>query len=131
MPITTQWDNEDKTVIYQQYVGKWTLDDFRATIDTTYDLINSTDQLASIDIIADVSQSQFPDREIFSVAEYYKEKKHHKQGMYVIVGSNTILAAMRMITRVARVLIPQARTVQFAPTVEKARKYLQQRLDSL
>ncbi|MDQ7025241.1 MAG: hypothetical protein Q9P01_04105 [Anaerolineae bacterium] len=131
MPITVRWDNEKQTIIYQQYVGQWTLDDLRASFDVTYDLINSTDQLTVIHIIADVSESQFPNREIFSVAEYYKEKKHPKQGIYVVVGSNTILSGMRMITRVARVLIPQAQTVQFAPTVEKARIYLQQKANSV
>jgi hypothetical protein len=30
MPITVSWDNEEKTIVRQTYIGKWTWDEFYA-----------------------------------------------------------------------------------------------------
>ena len=41
MGFSANWDNDEKTILRQLYIDRWTVDDFIACTDKTYRLLNN------------------------------------------------------------------------------------------
>lgn len=126
MGIHLIWDNEEKTVLRHIYEGEWTLEDLHAMIDSTYKWIDTVGHSQIVNIIADLSQSATPPSKVLSASRHYRSKRHARQGIQVIVGSSLRLTFMKIITQAAMAIVPQARNVRFADTVEEARQIIQE-----
>lgn len=124
MSIQLNWCNEEKTILCHNYEGTWTLEDLHNMIDKSYSLIDSVGHAGIVDIIADVSQSQTPPGKLLSVSRHYRSKRHERQGIQVVVGTSLRLSFMKIITQTAMAIIPQARNVRFASTVEEAHQII-------
>lgn len=127
MAIRLSWENEEKTILRHLYEGEWTLEDLHKMIDTTYEWIDSVGHLMLVDIIADLTQSASPPSKILSANRHYRNKRHEQQGIQVIVGSSLRLTFMKIITQSLMSIIPEARNVRFASTVEEAHRIIREK----
>lgn len=124
MGIKISWSNDEKTLMLHEYQGVWTLEDMVAHIDETHEIIDTIQHEQEIDIIADVRLSSRPPKNLVSIVRYYREKRHPRQGIQVIVGTAFIFSIIKMITNVSSRLIPQAGQVHFVDNLEEAYAYL-------
>jgi hypothetical protein len=58
MPVTVTWDNPSRTILLQQFSGRWTWDEFyRVTYDQTRHLMFSEPH--TVHVIADIEHSSY------------------------------------------------------------------------
>ncbi|MFZ4815662.1 MAG: hypothetical protein ACOYL5_14080 [Phototrophicaceae bacterium] len=55
MTLEIRWYDDSKTIIYQRYVGDWTLEETYQMIDITYTMMMSVTHL--VDVITDMSKA--------------------------------------------------------------------------
>lgn len=59
MPITVQWDSEEKSVVHYAFEGKWTWDEYHAAIAQAFEMVKDLPYV--VNMILDFTQSSvFP-----------------------------------------------------------------------
>ena len=88
MPVTIDWDNEEKTVVRMGLDGNWTWDEVYPASQEGYAMLESVDYV--VDVIMDMRQSRgIPNSSIFH-ARNTMGKRHPRTGLTVFVGANTL-----------------------------------------
>jgi hypothetical protein len=118
MPITAEWDNEEKTLIRQTYSGRWTWDDVRMTIDKCQQMLDSVDH--KVNFISDLRQSQtmLPPGATVQFSWLSNYLRHPKMGKSVIVGASEFIRIFGGIFTSAHRGI--AEQIIFASTLDEA-----------
>ena len=122
MPVTVEWDNEEKTVVRMRLDGNWTWDEVYPASQEGYAMLESVSYV--VDLIMDMRQSRgIPNSSIFH-ARNTIGKRHPRTGLTVFVGANTLFFTIwRVFNRVyASLRVEQQFT--FADKIEEAREML-------
>ena len=122
MAITAEWDNEEKTIIRQTYVGYWTWDDIQGMVEACQQMLDSVDH--KVNFISDLRQSQtmLPPGVTAQFSWLTNYLRHPKMGKSVIVGASEFIRVFGNIFISAHRGI--AEDIVFAPTLEEAQAIL-------
>ena len=116
------WDNEDKTVVLQQYVGEATKDDLYQLATKSSKMLSAVEQ--TVHLIIDERRMNF----VFNSADMaYMEKTTPKnQGACVMVVLEANLHYKTVVQKIGRRIGPNAfREPYFVTSIEDARAFLQ------
>jgi ABC-type glycerol-3-phosphate transport system substrate-binding protein len=132
MSVELYWDNDERTVMLLEFEGAWTWDELFATLARAK---KAGDQAGGeIGAIINVTGGvRFPGGSLLNAHSFDNAKKllalsDGKAGPMVVAGADGLMrTAFETMTR----LNPQATgSVHFVPTLDAARAYLAQRLDT-
>ncbi|GAB4516107.1 MAG: hypothetical protein OHK0046_20790 [Anaerolineae bacterium] len=116
MPLTAEWDNEEKTVILLTFSGRWSLDELYFLLD---DIIRLSDEVPHmVDHIVDVRNTRLVPESIFSIRGRLERRTPANSGDNVVVGANMLI---QRIAGIFSQVVPQVGKVYFAATLEDAR----------
>lgn len=116
MPVTTQWENEGKTIIRSIYSGDVVLEDYFNAIDDTVALMNEVSHM--VDCINDRTDVRSGPANVSSALRYGQTKMPDHHGIDVIVKGTGFT---RAILRIAQIVAPRlAKDVYYADSVDEA-----------
>lgn len=116
MPINLSWSGDEKRILIQEFVGKWSLDDYYASLKMLVDEVRAQEH--QVHIIADLRKSGPLPPSILSVRSFLEKSLLPNQGTIVIVGGNSLLVTF---IDIIRPFAPHfVRSVAFAKTPEMA-----------
>lgn len=125
MNVNIHWRDEQRTILYQNFNGPWTVDDYYRTVDHTYDLMNQVDH--PVDIIADFSANAAAFCHLLAAAgkaeANQQARVHRNQRRIVVVGGGTYMKSLLNMGR--RVAPHLMRNLFQADTLEEAHATLQ------
>jgi hypothetical protein len=120
MPIQLFWDNDDKTILIQQYEGRWTVEDYYGLVDDFS--VKCAEVPHTVHVIANLIGSSMPPGQMLSGIQYALKKYPPNTGVLVYVKMNRV---MNMFLELARQLSPRfAQFVYAADTLEEARQLI-------
>lgn len=116
MPISVRWDNEGKSCIYYEIVGRWTWDEFNAVYEDVYAMLDTVSH--TVDAIVDLRESQLLPQNTLTEVRRLTFQQHENGGITVFITDNGLAHTLFMIlTGVLR----QAKTIfRIARTVDEA-----------
>ena len=88
MPITVQWDNEEKTIIYYTFDGAWTWDEFYAVYRDVYAMLDTVQH--PVHAIVDLRSSRLLPRDTLTQMRRLTYEQHENGGMTVFITSNPL-----------------------------------------
>jgi hypothetical protein len=91
MPVNIEWDNEAKTIIRMEYVGRWTWDELYAATAKSRVMLDEISHKA--DFIHDWLHSEGVPSNVLVHARNLIEKRHPHVGIVVLVWSNPLIKA--------------------------------------
>src|SRR5262245_51796 len=92
MPVNIYWDNEEKTIVRMEYVGRWTWEELFTATTQSHTML---DEVAhKVDFIHVWLQSDGMPPSVLVHAKNLIEKRHPNVGVVVLVWSNTLIKAM-------------------------------------
>lgn len=96
MPACVGWDNEQKTIIRQQFFGDWTFEDY---VTSSTELQRLTASMPhTVNVIVDYTESKTYPRKILAAAQTLSRNFPVNEGVVMIVqGPPYILAAFEVI----------------------------------
>ena len=123
MPVTVEWDNEDKTII-RVTMGEYTWDDIESSSRQEQEMLDGINH--KVDFIVDITSTKIPKDVLanfqkFAAAPPYT---HTNAGLVVIVGANRFHATITEIF--GKVHKPLADKLAMASTVEEAYEIITQ-----
>jgi hypothetical protein len=126
MPVTTQWDNPEQTVIRMDFVGRWTWDEFFAANSQLMRLFASVPHI--VDILVDNTQNQLllPEGTMARARKVFGDAPPNR-GFMVIVGAN---ALVRMFFPLYQKIYGEQTgmpEIIFMAALDEARAYIYQR----
>lgn len=89
MPITVDWDNEEKTIIRWQFLAKWTWDDYYAALQVSRQI--SRQESYMLDIIVDMRDSKSLPSHLFTHAQNALQANEINVGTIVVIGVTPLL----------------------------------------
>ncbi|MBI5668525.1 MAG: hypothetical protein HZC41_11015 [Chloroflexi bacterium] len=123
MPITLDWDNDDKTILLERFISPWTIEEYYRLIDDEAALMAQVSH--PVHLILDGSQSPLAPRQMFTGIQYALKRLPPNQGLIVFVRANRLL---QLFIEVARQMSPQiAQATCYARSVEEARRLIAER----
>lgn len=125
MPVTIDWDSDDKTIVRMEMIGFWTWKEADAGARQGYDLLQSVDY--EVGVIIDFSRSTSMPPYALQNARRMIQHRHPRTGLTVFVGTNTLFLALWNVFARIYTLFAQRQNSVFAPTVAEARDILMKR----
>jgi hypothetical protein len=123
MPITTDWDNPEKTIIRYHYGGKWNLTEFYAAFETAHKMIDTVNH--QVHLIIDVRNSNILPNGVLSQGRTAANRaKHPNQGIIVIVGASGLIRGMFDVFKKLYGRNVDINSYKFASSLEEAHKIL-------
>jgi hypothetical protein len=92
MPVTIQWDNEEKSIVRMQYVGRWTWEELYAATTQSHTMLDEVDH--KVDFIHDWLKSNAIPANAIVHSKNLIEKRHPNVGIVVLVWTNPVIKAM-------------------------------------
>lgn len=89
MPIEVKWDNNEKTLIRWNFMGRWTAQQLRETIQKSNDWINAQDH--TVNHIIDLSQTEGVPPNIINEARNAMRLMPENLGHVVMIGKGGII----------------------------------------
>ncbi|MCA9912945.1 MAG: hypothetical protein KC496_06335 [Anaerolineae bacterium] len=124
MAITVRWLNEDHNCLVVAYNDFWTLEEFKQTVDISYELMDSVTH--TVHIIQDVSHMKGLPRNVLSLAQYTEGRSHPRRGKTYLV---SLPMPAAILLDVAKLLAPHAtRDFVHTSTLQEAIELLQAQL---
>ncbi|MDZ4670897.1 MAG: hypothetical protein SH821_08510 [Phototrophicales bacterium] len=120
MGFSANWDNDEKTILRQLYIDRWTVDDFIACTDKTYRLLNNIPH--TVHVLIDLSQATRTPANILSAMRYAEERVNDNVGQVVVVGADDF--AKEIFSPAKRIAPNATRTMIFVETLPEAYDYL-------
>lgn len=120
--IAVAWRDPSHTVLVQDFNTRWTLDDYFATVERTYAMIDTVDH--PVDVIVDVSGDPASASRLIAAAGEAANatsgaRVHRNQRLMVVVGGGQM---MRTVVQMADRYAPRiAATLFAADTLDEAR----------
>ena len=116
MPITLRWNDNDKSVIIQEFVGKWSLDEYYESLNLLLGEVR--EQPHPVHMVADLRKSSALPPGILSVRSFLEKSMLENQGLIVIIGGNALLMTF---IDIIRPFAPHfVKSVSFAKSLEAA-----------
>jgi hypothetical protein len=116
MPITSEWYDEGKTILYIRYDGNWTLEDYYENFGIANDLIQSVDH--NVVTIIDFSTSGTIPVQFLSVGNH-SERSRAKNSIQIVVFG--ITRYMEVLAGLFQRLFPNAtRGLKIVGSLEEA-----------
>ncbi len=119
MPVSVQWDNPEKTIIYARY-ERWSWDDFYSALSQCTELSATVDH--RVDIICDLVDSVVPKGGTISHAAATLKQDNYRGGIIVLVTPNRFVQALTQMT--SRVLPDFKKKYRIVSTLESARELI-------
>ncbi len=92
MPIHLEWGNPEKTILFENLDGEWTLSDVYAMLDDCEKMVSSV--MHRVDIIADLSNSHFSSGNLLTALSRAQRTQPPNVGLIIAVKANRYLKAM-------------------------------------
>ncbi len=89
MPISVEWDNEDKTAIRITYLDRWTWEENQQARQQTLDMIATVNHI--VHTIHDMRQSHGLPTDIITQARKRIQKKHPQVGLIIVIGNKSFV----------------------------------------
>jgi hypothetical protein len=121
MRMTTQWDNEEKTILRVTYHPEWTWDDLEGNLPLEEKYLDSVDH--RVDVIADFRGTRLPLGAISRLPKIAQSPPytHRNSGKVVMVGSP---AFMKEVVGIYKRVYGQASRLTMVTNLEEARALL-------
>ncbi len=120
MGVSTQWDNEEKTVIRYVYEGRWTWDEYYPAHQEAREMTKSVEHI--VHVIVDVRNSTLLPKGALTHSRSALDNKPANEGITVIVGANFFIQVM---ANAARRIDPEpCKRYRFGSTIEEAHALL-------
>lgn len=129
MTITLGWDNPEQTRILWTYGENWSWEDFHQCLDELDHMLHSA-QPRLVDIIFDTQQSFPPTKGPLMFSEWSNAISRAPANLNMMVVCNGIPFALSMAKIYGKVIASKGRIMLTAPTVEDARRIIEQRRQS-
>ncbi len=119
MPVSIQWDNADKTIIYARY-ERWSWDDFYNAVKESANLSLTVEH--QVDIIAHLTDSVIPKGSAFSHSGAALKQNNDKLGLIVVVTSNRFILSLMQAS--SRIVPGWQKKYRISSTLENARELI-------
>ena len=120
MPITSIWDNNEKTVLRHVYDGSWTWNDFKANLLKSRAMLDGIQH--KVDLIIDTRNGKLlPDGGVGSL-HTLRGGNHPNLGKTVLVGSNLFIS--RLYGAFHRAYSDNEHALALAPSLEVGRRMI-------
>lgn len=127
MPVSIAWDHAEKRVLRQVFVGRWTVEEYRALVERTHKLMRGIK--GTVHLILDGRESEGAPTALLSTARFVDEKVTANQGITVIVA---VRPETRTIIEAARKIAPNAtRKLFYTESLEDAHTLIREHDPSL
>jgi hypothetical protein len=125
LPVTAQWDDEEKSTIHLRFEGRWTWDEFHTTFATYIKWLDESPH--KVDFIADMLHSRGLPSGALQQVKRLADMNHPNSDLTVYVGMGGFLQALgqafiRIYPRSA-----EKYKFEFASTIEEARAKIARR----
>lgn len=99
MPVSVQWDNESKTIIYYEFSGKWTWVEYREAINTAVQMVEDLPYI--VNMILDFRNTGFlPENALSVFGSSVKKPAKDFDLAVVVTNSSFIIAVHKMFQRI-------------------------------
>ncbi len=116
MPVTMDWDNQERTIIRVTFEGKWDISDIHRMINKGVSMVETVHH--KVDGIFDFTHSIFSPKNLLSTVDRIESTHSPNDRMVIIVNANIYI---RSIIKVARVLAPKTFAhLHFVTSIEAA-----------
>ena len=116
MPITSEWYNDERTIIWVKYDGVWTLEDFYWQYDVTVEKIQSVQH--PVITILDFSTSGPLPNAFLSVGKYVEKARAQNNPKTIILGINHYL---EILIKIFQNVVPKVtQQIKVVNTLEEA-----------
>lgn len=119
MPVSVQWDNPEKTIIYARY-ERWTWDDFYSALAQCVELSATVDHM--VDIICDLVDNLVPKGATISHAAATLKQDNYRGGIIILVTPNRFVQALTQMT--SRVLPDFKKKYRIVSSLEDAHQLI-------
>lgn len=124
MPVNIEWDNEAKTIMRMEYVGRWTWEELYAATAKSHEMFDEITHKA--DFIHNWLQSGGVPSNAIVHTKNLIEKRHPNVGVVVLVWNNSLIKATWTAFSKIYPGIMKRYTFWMSPSVEEARDRLMQ-----
>ena len=119
MPVSVEWDNSEKTIIYARY-ERWTWDDFYDALRQCTELSNTVDH--QVDIICDLVDSLIPKGGTITHAAATLKQDNERVALIILVTPNRFVQAL---TQMSQRIVPGfQKKYRMTPTLASAREMI-------
>jgi hypothetical protein len=126
MGYLIQWDNEEKTVVFQQYTGNPVKDDLYHLAEQSALMLNSVPHTVHLIIDERTIKLTLSSTDI----KYLEKHVPTNQGVVVLIISKSGVVYKKLVQEIGKTLAPQAfKQTFFAATIEEARQLLQEHFE--
>lgn len=116
MPISVRWNEDEKRILIQEFVGKWSLDEYYESAQIVVDEVKS--QNHTVHVIGDLRRSASIPPGILSARSFLERTTPDNRGLIVIIGANSLLM---MLIDIVRPVAPRfVNNLFFASSMEAA-----------
>lgn len=124
MGITTEWENEEKTILLTQYEGQWDLEDYYHAYDTLEKMMAEVD--SDIVYIMDFSNSAEPPRRFLSTGRHMRDHPQPRVKHIVFIKASLLIRAL---IKVMTPFMPDnTARMSFVNTLDEAREVANRKL---
>ncbi|QPC82751.1 hypothetical protein G4Y79_24215 [Phototrophicus methaneseepsis] len=121
MPIRIGWYDHNQTIIYVQFVARWTTDEYRQMLVDSYDLIDSVD--GDVVVLLNFIDSQSLPLLIVPLLKQAVFQTHPRTSLIVVVGASEMLLRLGRVVQRAYPVVSD-RTV-IAPSLTSANQLIE------
>jgi hypothetical protein len=127
MPISVQWDNDDKIAVVINYQRPWTWTEFNAAVEQMTVLFNSVSH--KVDVIFDIRNGGFPPPDAMKRFKQAAEISHPNGGLLVFVAPNMMAQFVKGLVQILTRAFWAFGTFEgpnfiFTKSMDEARAYL-------
>lgn len=102
MPVSMDWDNQDRTVIKVSFDGIWDVSDIQRMITKGVSMLETVDH--KVDSIFDFTNSTFSPKNLLSTLDRMENTYSPNERLVILVNANVYI---KSIAKVARLLAPK------------------------
>jgi hypothetical protein len=97
MPISVRWNEAEKRIVIQEFVGKWSLEEYYESAQIVVDEVKSQSHI--VHIIGDLRNSASIPPGILGARSFLERTTPPNRGLIVVVGANSLLMMLIDIVR--------------------------------
>jgi hypothetical protein len=121
MPIITQWDNDEKTIVRHDFQGRWTWEEFFEAERRANELVATVTH--RVDIISNMREGAMPHQGALANARSVIHRLKANLGVIVVVVNPLLAATTKVFKKVDKDF---DRVVRAANSVQDARQVIEQ-----
>jgi hypothetical protein len=125
MTVNIEWDNEEKTVVRMEMVGKWTWTEAYEGSQKGYAMLETVDYV--VNIIIDLRRSSGLPMLALTHARNMIARRHPRTGLTVFIGVNALFLMLWRTFKSAYPKISATSDFTFAATIDEAHQIFAER----